>query len=114
MISSDFRDKILQVVEGSITIEQLEEWLVPRLPVFLTSPDSTISDIVAIIELGLAEMSDGVRTKDEFLELLQNVAEEQETILTYYPPSLPDPNVSGSSNETTPVTLDFTTTVSVP
>ena len=54
MLSSDLRDKVLQFVETSITTSQLEEWLVPRLPLFLRTPDTVDANVVAAIELGQA------------------------------------------------------------
>lgn len=113
MISSELKDKVFQALDSSITVEQFEEWLVPRLPAFLASPNSADSNVVAAIELGLAEMSDNIRTRDEFLMLLKTAIQEEETILTIYPPSsLPEFTVtSSSSSQTMQPTLDFTTAV---
>jgi hypothetical protein len=100
MISYELRDMILQYVESIITVEQLEEWLVPRLPALLKSPDSTDSDVVAALELGLAEMSDGIRTEDELRRLLLDVIREQTTTLNVYPADQPQFDMTSSSNQT--------------
>jgi hypothetical protein len=113
MISFELKEKIYQVIDGDISFEQLEEWLVPRLPELLILPNSTDSDVVSAIELGLAEMDDGIRTKDEFMALLQSVIQAQHTTLvTYHVPPF-DSYRTGSLNQTVQPTLDFTVAVSV-
>jgi hypothetical protein len=106
MISSELYNKVIEVIDNQIDIKQLEEWLVPRLPIFLAEPDS--ADVVAAIELGLAEMSDGIRTKEEFSELLLDTIQEQGAIL------IVDRLYEGrSSNQTSQTVLDFTATSAV-
>ena len=100
MLSYEIREKIIQVIESTITIEQFEDWLVPRLPTFLKSPDRTDSNVIAAVELGLAEMSDGVRTKDEFRSFLRDVLQEQTAMLVFSPSRLSQWNKTGSANQT--------------
>ena len=100
MLSSDLRDKVLQFVEASITMSQIEEWLVPRLPFFLRNPDTVDADVVAAIELGLAEVSSGIRTKDDFRDYLKNVLRENSAISAFYPINLTQRIESGSANRT--------------
>jgi len=100
MLSSDLRDKALQFVETSITLSQLEEWLVPRLPFFLRTPDSVDANVVAAIELGLAEVSSGIRTQDEFRDYLKDVLRENSAISAFYPADLSQRIESGSANRT--------------
>jgi hypothetical protein len=108
MISSELKDKVFQVINDELTVEQLEEWLAPRLPTFLASPNSADSDIVSAIELGLAEINDGIRTKDSLLRLLQSVIDGEEMILSFESHSSPSKfNVGESSNQTLQPTLDF-------
>lgn len=103
MISSELYTKVVEVIDNQIDIKQLEEWLVPRLPTFLSDPDS--ADVVAAIELGLAEMSDGIRTREELSELLLDTIQEQGTILI-----IDRLYEGGSSNQTSQTILDFTAT----
>lgn len=114
MLSLELKSKILQVVDTTMTIEEFEDWLVPELPVYLASPNSVDADVVAAVELGLAEMSDGIITKNEFLTLLKNIIREQETILDFHFSTSPESNVRKSSNQTSQRTLDFTTPVAIP
>jgi hypothetical protein len=79
MLSYELEKMVLQYIRCEITIEQLEDWLVPRLPVFLRLPHSSDSDVVAAIELGLAEMSDEIRNEAEFREFLSDVLREHST-----------------------------------
>ena len=70
MLSYEFKDVIFEFIQSNITVQQLEEWLVPRLPTLIKEQDSSDADVVATIELGLAEMSDGIRTEEDFRKLL--------------------------------------------
>jgi hypothetical protein len=100
MISSNLREKILQYIELDISKTQLEEWFVPRLPVFLRYPESADADVVSAVELGLAEMTAGIRTEDNFRKFLRRVIQEQTAVATFFPPA-PNSNVeSTSSNQT--------------
>lgn len=73
MVSPELRDKVSQFVDCEITAVQLEEWVVPRLRLFLHSPETADEDVIAAIALGLVEMSDGIRTEDEFRNLMRQV-----------------------------------------
>jgi hypothetical protein len=74
-ISSDLLDKINQYLDNQITISELEEWLVPREPFLLREPESDDSDIIGAIELGLAEMSAGLRVEDDLRRLFREALE---------------------------------------
>lgn len=76
MISLELRNKVYQFVDGDISATQLEEWMVARLRLLLESVESVDADVVAAIELGLAEMSDGVRTDAQFRDLMKQVLRE--------------------------------------
>jgi len=88
MISSELREKVLQYIETTISKEQLEEWLVPKLPTFLKYPESADADVVSAVELGLAEMGTGIRTEENFREFIKQVIQEQTVVLTFFPSSL--------------------------
>ena len=75
MLSSEVREKVTEFVESNISLSELEEWLVPRLPSFMREPYSADSDVVAEIELGLAEINDGIRTTEELRNNLKRVLE---------------------------------------
>lgn len=102
MLSSDLRDKILEFVESSITANQLEEWLVPRLSWFLQDQNSTDADVVAAIELGLSETSSHIKTLEEFRDDLRRVLLENNTIQVFYPA---DMQIKTSASNRTEVLL---------
>ena len=85
MLSLELKDKVLQYIDSSITLEQLEDWLVPRLPIFLRKSEAADADVVAAIELGLAEISNEIRTELEFRSLLTKALRGQTAVLVYPP-----------------------------
>ncbi len=104
MLSSELRDKVQEYIESKINLEQLEDWVVPREPAFLKDPASLDADLIAAIELGLAEFSDSVTTEEEFRNALRAALKKDSSVLTRFtfPP--------GSATETiTTVSLNLTT-----
>jgi len=49
--------------DGFISLEKLENWYVPKLEELVNNPKTV--DIVAQLELGLAEFQDGLITEEE-------------------------------------------------
>jgi len=99
MISSELRDKLLQYISVETTLEQLEDWVVPRLPAFLKEPNSTDADIISAVELGLVDVSDGIRTEDELRAYLNETLQEV-NVLFQVSDGLKIQTKSGSSNQT--------------
>lgn len=69
-------DVLLQIseyVHSQITLRELEEFIVPRLPALLTLPPSTVTDLTDIVEMGLAEIGDGVETEEGLKAKLRSV-----------------------------------------
>ena len=83
MLSFELKDKILQYADSKITLQDLEDWLVPRLPIFLKKPQTADADIVAVVELGLAEITNKIRTETEFRLILREVLQEHTSFLVY-------------------------------
>lgn len=100
MVSDDLRRLLLGFAENEVSIVQLEDWLVPNLPVLLSDPASPNADIVSAVELGLAELSRGVRSPDDFRRFVKKVLAEQFSVWTNYPAAHGTWNSSGSSNDT--------------
>lgn len=69
--ASDIFKKVSDYLNGHITLEKLEDWLAPNLGLFLSLPPNNASELAATIELGLAEISKGHRTEEEFRTLLR-------------------------------------------
>ncbi len=100
MVSPELRDKVSEFVDHEITPAQLEEWLVPRLPIFLESAESTDADVVAAIELGLAEMTDGIRSEAQFRDLMRHVLLEHSRLLVVFLPVAESRSETYSANQT--------------
>lgn len=95
MITSELRNIVLELIDNRITTKDLEDWLVPRLPLFLSSPDSADADVVSAIELCLAEIDAGIKTEEVFREFMVKVLQEQTAVLTLW---------STNANQVIPVT----------
>lgn len=102
MISLELSDKIYEYIYTEITLEQLEDWLVTKLPDFLKQFDSTDADIVSAIELGLAEINNQNWTEDKFRAYLKDALQEVSVIFEV--PTVQAVQItSGSSNLTSEV-----------
>ena len=100
MLSNELREKLLDFSEKAISIEQVEEWLVPRMPDFLQSPYSADSDVIAAFELGLAELDSGTRTEEEFRSLVKEALQEHRYAWAFYSVGASQHTLSGSTSTT--------------
>lgn len=89
---------MLEFVQGSITVSELEEWLVPQIPALISDPDSVEADLVSAIELGIAELQAGIRSNDDLILFLRQVLSENAVILINL-----SKTVAGSSNIASPI-----------
>ena len=72
MSSSEFINMVYSYLDQEITVEDLEDWLIPQLPFLLSLPKSSLFDLVATIELGLAEMNSGALSEEAFRDMLKD------------------------------------------
>lgn len=97
------RNTVLQYVESEISLEQLEDWYVPKLPSLIDDAGSAEANLVAAIELGLAELSSGIVTENELkaylVEALAEIRIEQHPII-FDQSSERSHWIFGTSNET--------------
>lgn len=103
MLSLELRNIIYQFVNSEITIEELENWYVPRLAFLLSDPNSDDADVVAAVELGLAELSNGLTDEDELRATLASVLKEQKTLFVQSNKSRSS-IITGTSNQTSSAT----------
>ena len=87
MLSYELWDMVLRYAEASITVSELEEWLVPREPDIMRDPHLADADVVAAIHLGLAEMSEGLRTEDDLRNYLRELIAEYPVVAAFHAPS---------------------------
>jgi len=83
MMFADLVSIVFEYLADVVTVEQLEDWMVPRLVRLFEVPDSPVAQLAATIELGLAEIDDGVIEEEEFRTCLQAAigTETQEGLL---------------------------------
>jgi len=81
MLSLELRDVVLEFVENRKSIQDLEDWCIPRLPFFLANPNSTDSELLAEIEIGLAEYHNGTLNKDELRQDLLDAVKSLSNII---------------------------------
>lgn len=82
MLSLGFKNIITQVIERTISIEEFEDWYVPRLSFLLRDPDSDDADVIAFIELVLAEINAGIVNESDALKRIAGFAQKYDTIMT--------------------------------
>lgn len=71
MLSYELREQIISYLHDEVTLAAMEEWFVPRLSIFLENPASDDADLIATIELALAELADGLIDENEVRASLQ-------------------------------------------
>jgi len=98
MISYELKEKIQQFVDSEISVEELEDWLVPRLHLFIRDPDSDNANIVAAVELGLSELSSGIQSVEDFRKSLNDELVDFAAIFIQNPSDISV--TTGSNNQT--------------
>ena len=88
-LTSEIFRKVFQYLDSKIDVEDIEDWLVPHLYEFLTLPPCSASELAGVIELSLAEMSNGQCSEEDFRSLLKKYVLEHNTItIDVRPPEL--------------------------
>ena len=79
--------KLSGYLSGGISLRELEEGLVPLLPILLRSRTSQEARITGAIELYLAEFSAGIRTERSVRQALRKIERETGVLSLVYPVS---------------------------
>ena len=88
-LTSEIFREVFQYLDGRISLEDVEDWLVPHLYDLLMLAPCSASEIAGIIELGLAEISNGQSSEEDFRSLLRKYILEHSTItIDARPPEL--------------------------
>jgi hypothetical protein len=88
-LTSEIFRKVFQYLDNKISVEDIEDWFVPHLYEFLTLPPCGASELAGVVELGLAEMSNGQCSEEDFRSLLKKYIREHDTItIDMRPPEL--------------------------
>lgn len=100
MLISELQEQVFRYIDGIVSLSNLEDWYVPRLPMLVTSPYT--EELVSTIELGLIEIGSGLKSEGEFKELLQEFIREHNTIRIQYPETDIVISTSASNQPITP------------
>lgn len=76
MLSPELRDRVISYICGRSDFDALVDWYTPRVFELIDTADSADADVVAAIELCLAEMEDGIRSESETKKYLQSALAE--------------------------------------
>lgn len=68
-------------LEGDLTLDGLQEWLVPRLGSFLVDPHCTASELAGLMELCFADIGAGEADEEELRGLIGDFLRANETIV---------------------------------
>lgn len=67
-------------LDGAVALDDVQEWLVPRLGIFLVDPHATASELAGLLELGFADIAAGEADEGELRELVSAFLRENESI----------------------------------
>jgi hypothetical protein len=95
MFTPELREQVQMFIDGKIGVEQLEDWLTPKLHQFVQDINSEDADLIAAIELGLADLSHGDQTEEELGIYLADVLKEPDISIIY---SMNNPIITSGSN----------------
>ena len=62
--------KVNAYVNDECSLSDLETWLAPRLSYYLSNPDSHAGQVAIAVELGLAEVKDGITDEGSLQQAL--------------------------------------------
>ncbi len=113
MLSLTLRNTVLQFIIEEISIEELEDYYVPKLSFFLRDPTSDDADLIAAIELSLTDFNSGLIDKAAIkATLLKFIQEHKNLLVEDFQNKITV--VTGTSNVTaTPLNLWFSRQVEV-
>lgn len=80
MLTSDLREQLNQYTEGNITLDDLQEWLTPRLPIFASDARSEDAAAASLVELSTAEINDDIFTEADLRTQLRSLLEQSRSI----------------------------------
>ncbi len=104
MLSWELYDKAYCYLESEIPLSELENWYAPKLPILMRDPKSSDARVIAVIELGLAEMNNNILSENQLKDRLRNTLENHFVIRNYT--NLPDIEIITTFSSKTAYTLD--------
>ena len=101
-ITSELYKKIIQYLNGEISVTQLEDWFLPNFGQIINLPDCPPRDLAGDIQLALAEMSNGDRTEAEMKGLIRDLIGRSDIVICESAPY----SVSAGTTNPAPIILD--------
>ena len=98
MIALELKELVDRYIHHEINIAEFEDQLAPRIFDLISEAESPDSKLVAAIELGRVDMSDGSSSEDEFRAMLTNELRKHVNALVFYPVR-PDRTQTSSANK---------------
>jgi len=80
-ITSELYRRIIQYLNGEISVTQFEDWFLPNFGQIINLPDCPPRDLAGDIQLALAEMSNGDRTEAEMKGLIRDLIESSDIVI---------------------------------
>ena len=84
-MSFELSSRLQDYLRRRATLQDMESWLVPRLPLYLDDPDSAAGQLAGAIELLLSELHAGLRTERSLRAALRRHHTGLQTIWIRYP-----------------------------
>jgi|GEM_PF-1393186 len=84
MYSQELKDQVIRYIDNEISLRELEEWIVPRTPMYIHDPESDDADLIAEIELQLAEFADGLRDEGNIKDELERLFIQRDFIEVWF------------------------------
>ena len=101
-ITSELYKKLIQYLNGEISLTKFEDWFLPNLGQIINLPDCPPRDLAGDIQLALAEMSNGDRTKAEMKDLIRGLIESSDIVICESAPY----SISAGTTNPAPIILD--------
>lgn len=67
-------------LDGDLALDDVQEWLVPHLGIFLVDLHSTASELAGLLEVGFADVAAGETDEEELRQLIGDFLRANETI----------------------------------
>ncbi len=81
---SDFFEMVRSYVRGEISLDELDQWIVERLPSFAPPRQDAVSELAGLIQLSAFEVSQGHRDAQDVRSLVEEYLRRREPIVVSY------------------------------
>jgi len=100
MSTFEIRERINNYIEDKISLQELEEWIVAKMPALIYDPLSVESNLAAAVELCLAEYAEGIRDEERVRQYLRAALLEHRVTVVAIPEFPPEQTLASASAAT--------------